>query len=102
MPNAYLVSQVEVLDGEAWESYRTLAAEAMELFGGRYLARGAMAEVIEADWPREEPPRQQVIVAEFPSMEALVGWYGSREYARAFAYRDRAVKRRLIFVEGVD
>jgi uncharacterized protein (DUF1330 family) len=100
--SAYLISQVEVLDAEAWENYRTRAAEVIARFGGRYLVRGAQAEVIEADWPVEEPPPQTVIVAEFPSMKALKDWYASPEYAEAFAFRAAAVKRRMIFVAGVD
>jgi uncharacterized protein (DUF1330 family) len=99
---AYLISQVEVLDPEAWESYRTRAAPAIAQFGGRYVVRGAPAEVVEADWPAHEPPQQTVIVAEFPSMDALKAWYASPEYAEAFAFRAAAVKRRLIFAAGVD
>ena len=100
--SAYLISQVEVLDPEAWENYRTRAAQVIARFGGRYLVRGARAEVIEADWPVEEPPPQTVIVAEFPSIKALKDWYASPEYAEAFAFRAAAVKRRMIFVAGVD
>ena len=50
----------------------------------------------------EEPPPQTVIVAEFPSMKALKDWYASPEYAEAFAFRALAVKRRMIFVAGLD
>ncbi len=76
--SAHLISQVEVLDAEAWENYRARAAQVIaEGFGGRYLVRGARAEVIEADWPVEEPPPQTVIVAEFPSMKLLKGLYAS-------------------------
>lgn len=100
--SAYLISQVQVLDAEAWENYRTRAARVIADFGGRYLVRGALAEVIEADWPVEEPPPQAVIVAEFPSMKALKSWYASPQYAEAFAFRAAAVKRRMIFVAGVD
>jgi uncharacterized protein (DUF1330 family) len=100
--SAYLISQVEVLDPEAWENYRLRAAKVIAQFGGRYLVRGAQAEVIEADWPAEEPPPQSVIIAEFPSLEALKAWYASPEYAEAFAFRAAAVKRRLIFVAGLD
>jgi uncharacterized protein (DUF1330 family) len=97
-----MISQVEVLDLEAWENYRTRAAPVIAQFGGRYLVRGAPAEVIEADWPMEEPPPQTAIVAEFPSIKVLKAWYASPEYAKAFAFRAAAVKRRMIFVAGVD
>lgn len=100
--SAYLISQVEVLDAEAWENYRTRAASATATFGGRYLVRGARAEVIEADWPTEEPSPQTVIVTEFPNMKALKDWYASPQYAEAFAFRGAAVKRRMIFVTGID
>jgi len=100
--SAYLISQVEVLDPEAWENYRSRAAPAIAQFGGRYLVRGAPAEVIEADWPAREPPRQTMIVVEFPSMAALKAWYASPEYAEAFAFRSAAIKRRLIAAAGVD
>ena len=100
--SAYLISQVEVLDAEAWENYRIRAAPVISRFGGRYLVRGAGADVIEADWPEEEPPPQTVIVAEFPSMKALKDWYTSPQYAEAFAFRAAAVKRRMIFVAGID
>jgi uncharacterized protein (DUF1330 family) len=100
--SAYLISQVEVLDPTAWENYRTRAAPAIANFGGRYLVRGAPAEVVEADWPIDEPPPQTVIVAEFPTMSALRDWYSSPQYAEAFAFRAAAVRRRLIFVAGID
>jgi uncharacterized protein (DUF1330 family) len=35
--SAYLISQVEVLDPEAWENYRQRAAPAIARYGGRYL-----------------------------------------------------------------
>jgi uncharacterized protein (DUF1330 family) len=100
--SAYLISQVEVLDAEEWENYRTHAARAIARFGGRYIVRGTPAEVIEADWPAQEPPPQTVIVAEFPNMTALKAWYASPQYAEAFAFRAAAVKRRMIFVAGID
>jgi uncharacterized protein (DUF1330 family) len=100
--SAYLMSQVEVLDPDAWEHYRTKAAPAIAQYGGRYLVRGAKADVIETDWPTDEPPPQSVIVAEFPSLEALHSWYESPEYAEAFAFRAAAVRRRMIFVAGVE
>jgi uncharacterized protein (DUF1330 family) len=35
-------------------------------------------------------------------MKALRNWYASPEYAEAFAFRAAAVKRRMIFAEGID
>jgi uncharacterized protein (DUF1330 family) len=100
---SYLISQVEVVDPEAWERYRELAAPAIAKFGGRYLVRGARPEVVEGDdWAPPGAEDQQLIVAEFPSSEAIHAWYASPEYAEAFAYRHRAVRRRLLFADGVE
>jgi uncharacterized protein (DUF1330 family) len=41
-----------------------------------------------------------VIVVEFPPCSARK-WYASDEYAEALAVRDGALRRRLLFVEGV-
>ena len=99
----YLISQVEVIDPEAWQRYRELAAPAIARFGGTYLVRGARPEVVEGDdWAPPHADSQQIIVAEFPTSEAIHDWYNSPEYAEAYAYRQPAVRRRLLFVDGVD
>jgi uncharacterized protein (DUF1330 family) len=99
---AYLISQVEVLDEAQWERYRAIAAPAIARHGGRYLVRGARPEVAEGDWAPPRPDRQQVIIAEFPTMEHLDRWYASAEYAEALTIRETAVTRRLLFVRGID
>ena len=99
---AYLISQVEILDPEAWEQYRVRAGRLVSEAGGRFLVRGAVAEVIESDWPADEPPPQQVIVLEFPDIAALHAWYESPAYAEALTFRRIAARRRMIFVDGYD
>ena len=94
--SAYLISEVEVRDPAGFEAYRSIAAKAIALYGGRYLVRGGAAEAVEGG-----PPPKNMIVAEFPSMERLREWYASPEYAEALKYRRTALDRRLIFVEGV-
>jgi uncharacterized protein (DUF1330 family) len=98
----YLISQVEVLDEEGWQSYREIAAAAIARHGGRYVVRGATPEVVEGDWAPPNPERQQIIVVAFPTMEGLHGWYRSADYAPALAIRKTAVRRRMVLVHGVD
>ncbi|GLR84593.1 DUF1330 domain-containing protein [Bradyrhizobium iriomotense] len=93
---AYVISEVDVRDTSAMEAYRTLAAKTIAQYGGRYLARGGPAEVVEGG-----PPPQTIIIVEFPSMARLREWYASAEYAEALKLRRTALERRLIFVEGV-
>jgi uncharacterized protein (DUF1330 family) len=75
------------------EAYRTLAANTIAQYGGRYLARGGAAEVVEGG-----PPPKTIIVVEFPSMARLREWHASPEYAEALKLRRTALERRLLFV----
>lgn len=93
---AFVISEVEALDAELFEKYRTLAAESIAKYRGRYLVRGAEPEVAEG-----QPSSRRVVVVEFESMEMLKRWYSSAEYAEALKIRMQALDRRLIFVEGV-
>jgi uncharacterized protein (DUF1330 family) len=93
---AYVISDVEFLDSELVARYRTLALSSIAKFGGRYLVRGGPIVPVEGGWTP-----QNIIIVEFPSMARAREWYGSPEYADALEIRDRALSRRLIFVEGV-
>jgi uncharacterized protein (DUF1330 family) len=94
---AYVISEVEAADPTLFEEYRTLAADTIGLYGGRYIVRGGEAEVVEGG-----PPAKTFVVVAFPTMARAREWYGSPEYARALKIRERALIRRLVFVEGVD
>jgi uncharacterized protein (DUF1330 family) len=78
------------------ETYRTLAAQSIAQYGGRYLVRGGAAELIEGG-----PAPKTLIIVEFPSMARAREWYASAEYAEALKVRQTALERRLVFVEGV-
>ncbi|WP_024509020.1 DUF1330 domain-containing protein [Bradyrhizobium sp. ARR65] len=93
---AYVISEVEVWDAHAIERYRTLAAQSIALYGGRYLARGGAAELVEGG-----PPPKALVIVEFPSMQRAHEWYASKEYGEALKVRRTALERRLIFVEGL-
>jgi uncharacterized protein (DUF1330 family) len=93
---AYVISEVEMRDTVGFEAYRTIAAETIAQYGGRYLVRGGAAEVAEGG-----PPPKTIIVVEFPSMARLREWYATPEYAEALKHGRTAIERRLIFVEGV-
>jgi uncharacterized protein (DUF1330 family) len=94
---AFVISEVEFLDETFADQYRTLAAASIEEYGGRYLVRGATPDAVEG----EVSPRRRLVVVEFPDMDVARRWYASESYAEALALRDRALTRRLLFVEGV-
>jgi uncharacterized protein (DUF1330 family) len=57
--------------------------------------RGGEQQILEGDW---EPA---TIIVEFPTMDAARAWYASADYAEALNYRDAALERDLVLVEGV-
>jgi uncharacterized protein (DUF1330 family) len=94
---AYVVSEVEVLDEDSFEQYRRRAQESIEQHGGRYLVRASLPEAAEGNWS----PQRRLVIVEFPDMQMLQRWYSSKAYPQALAFRDRALSRRLLFVDGV-
>jgi uncharacterized protein (DUF1330 family) len=95
--SAYAISEVEILDEVQAQQYRELAAASIATYRGRYLVRGAEPQVPEGEWPSA----QRVVIVEFPTMEQLRRWHGSAEYAKALAVRQTALRRRLLFVDGI-
>lgn len=97
MPKAYVISEVEILDETLGTEYRELAANSIAQYGGRYIVRGAPADVVEG--PATE---RRLVIVEFPSMQRAREWYASASYAPALRLRRTALDRRLTFVEGTD
>jgi uncharacterized protein (DUF1330 family) len=93
---AYVISEVEMTDREAFERYRALAPATIAKYGGRYLVRAGATELVEGG-----PPPRQIVIVEFASMEHARTWYRSPEYAEALRFRKDGLDRRLIFAEGL-
>src|SRR3954468_18390217 len=96
--SAFVISEVEVLDEAQGQRYRELAANSIARHGGRYVVRGAQPVVPEGEWSSS----QRLVVVEFPSMERLRNWSASADYAEALAVSKCALRRRLLFVDGID
>ena len=97
---AYVISIAVVTDPEAWEEYRAIAGPASALFGARYLARGALPEIVEATSGALDPGTTTTII-EFPDLAAARAWYSSDAYAPAREISARAARRRLLFIDGL-
>jgi uncharacterized protein (DUF1330 family) len=93
---AYVISDVEMLDLSLFAKYRSIAPGTIAKYGGRYLVRGGEIQSIEGDWKPK-----QIVVVEFASMQKVLEWYHSPEYGEALKVREKALTRRLIFVEGI-
>jgi uncharacterized protein (DUF1330 family) len=94
---AYVIADTEIVDPVAGARYRELAQRSIAQYGGRYIVRGGAVDAVEGGWH----PKLFVVV-EFPSMDRARQWYRSPEYAEALELRQTALRRRLIFVEGVE
>ena len=94
---AYVISEVEVLDENSAARYRQLAAESIAAYDGCYLVRAADARVVEG-----RSTSGRIVIVEFPSLQRANEWYASPEYAKALEFRDAALNRRLMFVEGLN
>ncbi len=92
---AYFVAEVEVTNPAGYEAYRPLAGASVAQYGGRFIARGGKAELIEGD---VEPNR--VVIIEFADTAAAHRWYNSPEYQAALPIRLANSTGRVLIVEG--
>lgn len=95
MTKAYWIGHVTVDDPAAYEAYRQANAEAFAKYGGRFLVRGGVQEVVEGQL------RPRSVVIEFPSLQAAQDCYYSKEYQRAKALRDPVSIADIAITEGV-
>ena len=93
---AYIVVRVRVKDEEGYAAYRQMVAPSLETYGGRFLARGGRAQILEGSG---SPGR--VVILEFPSYERALAWHESEEYAPAKLKRQASADSEAILVEGV-
>lgn len=93
---AYLVATVTITDAEKFSGYSKAIAGLSEKFGGEYIVRGAITEVLEGDIA----PDQRVIVSKFPDAQAARDYIHSPQYQAGAALRAGAgtVEMRLIDV----
>lgn len=95
MMAAYWIAHVTVTDPERYREYQALAPAAFARFGGRFLARGGEADVLEG------PEQARHVVIEFPDLAAARACYASDDYRAARAARDGAAEVALVIVDGV-
>lgn len=93
---AIVVARVQVTDPEKYETYKPLAKEAIEAFGGHYLVRGAEPNTLEG----AAAPCRYVIV-EFDSVETAREFYKSPLYRKAREARAGAADAEIIALQGV-
>jgi uncharacterized protein (DUF1330 family) len=94
---AYAIGLLNMNDTAWLGSYLKPTAETIAKFGGRYLARGGKAEVLEGEFTLPGA----VVMLEFPSMEQAKAWYGSSDYAPLKTLRQASSTLQFILVDGL-
>jgi uncharacterized protein (DUF1330 family) len=93
---AYVIVDIDVHDPIRYEDYKSLAAPTVELYGGKYIARGGRTETLEGDW---SPTR--LVILQFENSEQAKKWLNSQEYREARALRHQTASSQMIVIDGV-
>jgi uncharacterized protein (DUF1330 family) len=96
MQKGYWIVRVDVTDQQQFKAYSLANADALKRHGARFLIRGGRFEVPEGT------TRDRQIVVEFPSYQAAIDCWHSREYQDALKLRLSAAAIDLVIVEGWD
>src|SRR5687767_14197312 len=96
MPKAYVVIDVEVTNGGAYQEYLQMANGTHDPYGGRFVVRGGNPEPVEGGWATK-----RVVIIEFPTRENALRWYRSAEYQRARQKRLGAADFRAVIVDAL-
>ena len=93
---AYVIVDIDVHDPVGYEEYKKLAPAAVELYGGKYIARGGKTETLEGDW---SPSR--LVILQFESNEQAKQWLNSPEYSEARKMRHQTANSKMVVIEGL-
>ena len=92
----FSVLRLQVRDTRAFDDYLTGHLPTIAAMGGRFLAAGAMPQVIEGRWPV-----RRMIIHQWPSARGFFDWYESSAYAPWKQIRQRATETDLLLVQGI-
>ena len=97
--SAYLIGTETILDPEKYKTYQVAAGPLLQRFGGRVIAssKKERIEVLEGKFDG-----QQLLVVEFPDIEALKAFYYSKEYSDAKQLREGAAIVNLWAVPSIE
>ena len=93
---AYVIANIDVKDPVRYQDYIKMSPSSITQYGGRFIARGGKAQVLEGNW---QPKR--LVLLEFPSAEQARKWWESEEYAPAKALRQATSDGELTIIEGI-
>lgn len=96
MPAFAIAHLTEVHFGDEIVRYLEAVDATFQPYGGRFRVHGKRPEVVEGEWPGD------VVVVEFPDLQAARDWYHSPEYQAILPLRLRHARGNVVIVDGVD
>jgi len=90
----YWIVLAKVTDPSRFGAYTAMAGPIIQSCGGRVLARGDVAEVVEGEFPGRP------YLIEFPSYASAQTCYQSAGYQEAIGLRTGAAEFQIVIVEG--
>lgn len=93
---AYVIVDINITDPVRYDEYKKLASPTVELYGGRYIARGGKTETLEGDWL---PSR--LVILQFDSIDQARTWLNSPEYSAIKTIRHQTATSKMVVVEGL-
>jgi len=97
-PPAYLIANIEeVTDKAMLAQYGAAVPKTEAAFGGLVIVRGSRPVALDSS----PQPKGTFVVIQFPSMQALRGWWNSPEYSALRPLREKSTVGRVFAVEGM-
>jgi len=92
----YFIVQINVKNKEPYKDYLKQVTPIAEKYGGKYIIRGGSYKTMLGKWNYE-----RTVVIQFPSNDAAMKWYNSKEYAPVKKIRENNSEGNVIVIEGV-
>lgn len=93
----YAIEHITVHNPEGYKKYAEQVPATIAAHGGKYLVRGGECKDIEGTMPHDRH-----VVIEFPTREALAGWYYSADYQEILKIRLANAKELMTTVDGFE
>ncbi len=90
---SYLIANYNVTNPDGYQQYVAAVVPTIVSHGGKILVAGPNAT------PKEGNPGGVTVVLEFPTREALEGWYDSAEYQDIISLRTDNTEGALVFAD---
>jgi uncharacterized protein (DUF1330 family) len=89
--SSYLVANYKITNPEGYSAYTAAVGPTIVAHGGKILAAGPGSLAVEGS------PEPITVLLEFPTREALQGWYDSPEYQKIVHHRTDNTEGTVVF-----